>query len=163
MTMAGRVGATGLVVACDVRPRRMRVLRDTVRRCQLDRVRLVQIPADGTLPFRDDAFDLVLVDAPCSGLGTLRRDPDIRWKIQPQDLVRLAAVQAGLLQRVASLVAPGGQLLYATCSSEPDENEDVVNGFLATHPDFALTAQHRTTPHEHQLEAFAGAVLTRTL
>jgi len=163
MTLAGRVGATGLVVACDVRPRRMRVLRDTVRRCQLDRVRLVQIPADGTLPFRDDAFDLVLVDAPCSGLGTLRRDPDIRWKIQPPDLVRLAAVQAGLLQRAAPLVAPGGQLVYATCSSEPDENEDVVNGFLATHPAFTLTAQHRTTPHEHQLEAFAGAVMTRAL
>jgi 16S rRNA (cytosine967-C5)-methyltransferase len=163
MTLAARVGPTGLVVACDVRPRRLRVLRDTVRRCQLSRVRLVQVPPEGPLPFAHGAFDLVLVDAPCSGLGTLRRDPDIRWKIRPEDLARLSRVQTSLLDRAAPLVARGGQIVYATCSSEPDENEQVVEAFLATHPEFTRTAQHQTSPPDDQLEAFAGSVLTRAL
>lgn len=163
LTLAARVGPAGLVVACDVRPRRLRVLRDTVRRCHLSRVRLVQVPADTTLPLADEAFSLVLVDAPCSGLGTLRRDPDIRWKVVPADLVRLAGVQRRLLERAARLVARGGQLVYATCSSEPDENEQVVDAFLATHPEFTPTDTHRTCPPDDQLEAFAGAVLTRAL
>lgn len=163
MILAARVGPAGLVVACDVRPRRLRVLRDAVRRCRLSRVRLVQVPTDASLPFAAEAFDVVLVDAPCSGLGTLRRDPDIRWKVQPGDLARLAGVQARLLERAAPLVARGGQLVYATCSSEPDENECVVDAFLATHPEFKATTQHRTTPPDDRLEAFAGVVLTRTL
>jgi len=163
LTLAARTGPGGLVVACDVRPRRLRVLRETVRRCGLSRVRLVQVPTDTALPFADGAFDLVLIDAPCSGLGTLRRDPDIRWKVQPADLARLAVVQRGLLDRASCLVARGGQLVYATCSSEPDENEHVVDAFLASHPAFTLTAQHRTCPPDDQRDAFAGAVLTRAL
>lgn len=163
LTLAARAGPAGLVVACDVRPRRLRVLRETVRRCGLSRVRLVQVPTETALPFANEAFDLVLVDAPCSGLGTLRRDPDIRWKVQPGDLTRLAGVQTRLLERAAPLVARGGQLVYATCSSEPDENEHVVDAFLASHSEFTLTAQHRTCPPDDQLEAFAGAVLTRAL
>ena len=83
-------------------------------------------------------FDRVLVDAPCSGLGTIRRDPDIRWRRHEADLPALARTQLALLERAASLVRTGGRLVYATCSSEPEENEAVVDAFLARHVEFEL-------------------------
>jgi 16S rRNA (cytosine967-C5)-methyltransferase len=120
----------------------------------------------------------VIVDAPCSGLGTLRRDPDIRWRRNESDLARLGAAQLSMLNHAAAAVAPGGRLVYATCSSEPEENEGVVAAFLAGAGGFApLDAREahpalppaavdasghlRTEPHRHRLEAFFGAVFTR--
>jgi len=122
-------------------------------------------------------FDCVLVDAPCSGLGTLRRDPDIKWRRQAADLAILAGDQRTMLAHAAAVVAPGGHLVYATCSSEPEENEAVAadfaarSGFIrinatAMNPGLAPAlvdadgALH-TTPHEHQLEAFYGVVFQR--
>ena len=92
-------------------------------------MRVVQADARATPPY-GPAFDLVLVDAPCSGLGTIRRDPDVRWRRAEADLPGLAAAQRAMLDQLAAVVAPGGRLVYATCSSEPEENEAVVNGFL---------------------------------
>ncbi len=85
----------------------------------------------------DARFAAVLVDAPCSGLGVIRRQPDIRWNRSPEDLRRYHQEQLNLLQTAASLVAPGGALLYATCSSEPEENKEVATSFLRLHPDFS--------------------------
>jgi 16S rRNA (cytosine967-C5)-methyltransferase len=163
VALVARVGPGGHVVASDVRPRRVRLLKATLARTGHTAVPVVQVPAGGPLPFRDQAFDFVLVDAPCSGLGTLRRDPDIRWSRQPSDLGRLAASQLTLLLRTAPLVRPGGQLIYATCSSEPDENESVVSAFLADAHQFALDFEHRTNPADDGLEAFYGAVIARKL
>ena len=160
MTLAARLGSGGRLVACDVRPRRVRLLRQTLSRLQVP-ASIVQVPADGDLPFVTGAFDFVLVDAPCSGLGTIRRDPDIRWARTPDDLVRLAAAQLTLLHRAARLVAAPGSLVYATCSSEPEENEAVVAAFLAGAPGFTLRQTHHSTPIADQLEAFYGAVLER--
>src|SRR5262249_32068043 len=122
-------------------------------------------------------FDLVLVDAPCSGLGTLRRDPDIRWRRRPEDLPALATAQRLMLGHAADVVAPGGRLVYATCSSEPEENEDVAAAVAATAsafvpvdartipgvPDAVVDSRGylRTAPHLHGLEAFFGAVFER--
>ena len=120
----------------------------------------------------------MLVDAPCSGLGTIRRDPDIRWRRHESDLAVLARAQGALLSRAAEAVGAGGRLVYATCSSEPEENEEVVDAFLARHPDFALIdlrtsgvplpaplvdsrGMMRTLPSEHGLEAFFAAALHR--
>lgn len=161
--LAGRVGPGGLVVASDVRPRRVRLLGSTIARCRLDNAPIVQVPATGPLPFRPGAFDLVLVDAPCSGLGTIRREVDIRWRRDEADLARMAAAQLVLLMRAAETVAPGGTLVYATCSSEPEENDEVAAAFLADHPGFALVHEHRTLPFRDGLEAFYGAVMTRNL
>lgn len=163
VALAARVGRTGRVVACDVRPRRVRLLTATLARTGHDTVPVVQVPASGGLPFVPGAFDFVFIDAPCSGLGTLRRDPDIRWRRHEADLVQLAASQLTLLHRAAPLVRPGGVLLYATCSSEPDENDAVVSAFLAEASDFALRQEHRTTPPDDGLEAFYGAVIARKL
>ena len=168
----------GRLVAVDVRPRRMRVLRAAVAACGAACVHLVQADLARGLPFAAP-FDCVLVDAPCSGLGTLRRDPDVRWRRAEADLPRFAAQQRRLLDEASAFVRPGGRLIYATCSSEADENEDVVREFLAAHPEYAPAAwRHgtpppslagvldprgalRTWPHLHGLEAFFGVVLGR--
>lgn len=161
LALAAAAGAGGLVVAGDVRRRRIRLLAATLARCRADAVRVVALPASGHLPFRDSVFDLVLVDAPCSGLGTLRRDPDIRWRRQAADLPAMAAAQGALLDRSADLVRAGGRLVYSTCSSEAEENEDVVAAFLSRRTEFAETRRWQTLPFRDGLEGFFAAVLTR--
>ena len=175
--LAASLDGTGQLVACDVRDRRMALLRNTVSAAGADEVRLVQADLLQPLPFTRP-FDLVLVDAPCSGLGTLRRDPDIRWRRHESDLAVLAAAELVMLQHAAAVVAPGGRLVYATCSSEPEENEGVVDAFLATTAGFEPVDAHhaaprlpddvidtrghlRTQPHVHGLEAFFGAAFVR--
>ena len=178
VAMAADIRDTGLLVACDVRARRVRLLRDTVRASGAASVRVVHVGASGPLPFAQ-GFDRVLVDAPCSGLGTVRRDPDIRWRRRERDLAGLAQDQLALLERAAVLVRPRGRLVYATCSSEPDENEAVVDAFLSRQREFELVdlrsdaspplvplldrrGMMRTLPFAHGLEAFFAAALVRT-
>lgn len=163
MSLVADVGGNGMVVACDVRPHRLRVLASTLTRCRASRARVIQVPVDGALPFCAGSFDVVLIDAPCSGLGTVRRDPDIRWRRRPDDLPRFAAAQLNLLDRSAGLVRPGGTLVYSTCSSEPEENDEVVAAFLRTHHGFVEDRIHQTLPFRDGLEAFYGAVLRRRL
>ncbi len=175
--IAGAMEGGGLLVATDLRDRRIDLLRRTVAAAGATNVRIVQADVRRPLPFHV-AFDCVLVDAPCSGLGTLRRDPDIRWRRQEDDLPALAAAELTMLQCAADVVAPGGRLIYATCSSEPEENEAIADAFLATTASFApVHAGHatarlasslvdarghlRTAPHLHGLEAFFGAVFER--
>jgi 16S rRNA (cytosine967-C5)-methyltransferase len=175
--LASAMENRGRLVACDVRPRRLDLLRQTVTASGAANVSLVRANLLHPAPFRA-AFDCVLVDAPCSGLGTLRRDPDIRWRRQEGDLSALAAAQLTMLQHAAQAVTPGGRLVYATCSSEPEENEHVADAFLATTSDFAALqagaaaprlppalvdarGHLRTAPHLHGLEAFFGAVFVR--
>jgi len=161
VALAADVGATGLVIATDVRRHRLRILTETLARCRTARARVLAVSPTGALPFADGSFDRVLVDAPCSGLGTLRRDPDIRWRVTAAGLPALAAAQLALLQRTASLVRPGGSLVYSTCSSEPEENQQVVAAFLAARRDFTEERVHQTLPFRDGLEAFFGAVLER--
>ena len=163
VTMSADVGPSGYVVASDVRPQRVRLLASTLTRCRVPNTMVVHVPAEGRLPFRDGAFDLVVIDAPCSGLGTVRRDPDIRWRRSPDDLMRFAAAQRDLLARAADLVKPGGRLLYSTCSSEPEENEEVVASFLRDRGDFVQERMHRTLPFRDHLEAFFAVILRRAI
>jgi 16S rRNA (cytosine967-C5)-methyltransferase len=166
-----------LLVACDVRDRRMELLRYTVHASGAANVRLVQADLTRPLPF-SRRFECVFVDAPCSGLGTLRRDPDIKWRRREDELPAMAAHALGMLHHAADAVTPGGRLVYATCSSEPDENELVAAAFLAgdsafVHVDARYAAPAlpadvvdsnghlRTYPHLHGLEAFFGAVFAR--
>jgi 16S rRNA (cytosine967-C5)-methyltransferase len=169
--------AGGTVVASDVRRRRMALLARTVATTGARNVLLVQASLLAPLPFRLP-FDCVIVDAPCSGLGTLRRDPDIRWRRKEADLPTFAATQLEMLRNAAVAVAPGGRLVYATCSSEPEENEDVAAKFLGEVSGFqAVDARQanqnlpeaivderghlRTAPDRHGLESFFGAVFQR--
>ncbi len=129
--IADAMGGTGLVVAADVRPARMRLLQDTVHQSGAGNVRLVRHDASGSLPY-GERFDLVLVDAPCSGLGTLRRDPNLKWRRVEGDLRRLARTERRLLEHASRVVKPGGRLL-PTCSSEPEENDEIAAWFLERH------------------------------
>ena len=140
----------GCLVAADVSKQRLfRVAENVTRLGQADFVRIRHLRGDGEPRGEDNApsardediqilremtcggADLVLVDAPCSGLGTLRRHPEIRWRVRNADLKRLATMQRRVLARAAQLVKPGGRLVYATCSLAPEENEEVVAAFLA--------------------------------
>jgi 16S rRNA (cytosine967-C5)-methyltransferase len=177
--MAAAMGDRGAIVACDVRARRVDLLATTVRRSGATSVRLVRADAARALPF-GQPFDLVLLDAPCSGLGTLRRDPDIRWRRTETDLPLLADAQLAMLERAAAATEPGGRLVYSTCSSEPEENEEVVRRFLESpaglefrpaEPEVLpagvqpfLTAEGylRTLPFRDALEAFFAAMLVKT-
>jgi 16S rRNA (cytosine967-C5)-methyltransferase len=161
VALSADAGAQGAIVACDVRPHRVRLLSRTLLRCRITNATVVHVAEDGALPFRDAAFDVVLIDAPCSGLGTVRRDPDIRWRRAPDDLARFAVAQRRLLSRAATVVRPGGRLIYSTCSSEPEENHDVVQQFLGEHSDYSLDRVHETLPFRDGLEAFYGANLRR--
>jgi 16S rRNA (cytosine967-C5)-methyltransferase len=178
LVMAADMTDVGTIVASDVRPRRLALLQETIKTAETRCVSVVRVPQIGPLPF-EPRFDAVLVDAPCSGLGTVRRDPDIRWRRHERDLAALARDQLALLMRAADVVRPGGRLVYATCSSEPEENDGVVAHFVANRPDFRsinlrnhaaaaiapfIDAQgfFRTTPPAHRLEAFYAALLIRS-
>ncbi len=124
------------VVAAESSPRRAGTLEGLRRRWGASEVRVVV--ADGLQPPFARQFDAVLLDAPCSGLGTLARHPDIRWRCRPDEPARQARRQRALLESLAPLVRAGGRLVYATCSIEPEENEQVVEPFLAAHAEFAV-------------------------
>jgi 16S rRNA (cytosine967-C5)-methyltransferase len=126
------------------------------------------------LPF-GAIFDLVLIDAPCSGLGTVRRDPEIKWRRGPDEFGALAGLQGRILQSAAAAVRPGGRLVYSTCSSEPEENEAIVERFLAENPAFETwplqlasapqlinpAGHFRSYPFRDGLEAFFAASLVK--
>jgi 16S rRNA (cytosine967-C5)-methyltransferase len=175
--MAADMADTGALIACDVRDRRLDLLRATVRASGASHTHVVRVGATGPLPLAP-VFDRVLVDAPCSGLGTIRRDPDIRWRRRESDLAVFAGTQRALLLRAAEVVRPGGRLVYATCSSEPEENEHVVEAMLQARADYRLVdlraagdprlapfldhrGMLRTLPYAHDLEAFFAAALVR--
>ena len=160
--MATAMNGSGRIVAADVRGRRVRLLSRTIARCGAANVRIVQADAAGWLPF-GAVFDRILLDAPCSGLGTLRRDPDIKWRRRETDLASLARVQLQMLEHAGAVLAPRGTLVYSTCSSEPEENDGVVSAFLASHPEFRLDREPLLTlPHRHGLEVFFAAMLVKT-
>jgi 16S rRNA (cytosine967-C5)-methyltransferase len=174
--MADAMGGRGLIIACDVRDTRVALLTRTIASSGATNIRVVQADVARPLPFHG-TFECVLVDAPCSGLGTLRRDPDIRWHREESDLAVLAAAQTQMLRHAAACVGAGGRLIYSTCSSEPEENDAVADAFLAQLPSFAAVdakniagipaavvddrGRLRTSPDHHGLECFFGAVFVR--
>lgn len=163
------------VLGIDLDRRRLRDARQAAARTGRPGIRLAAADLARGVPVRG-AFARILLDAPCSGLGTLRRHPEIRWRLTPRRLRRLATMQARLLASVAAVLAPGGYLLYVTCSTEPEENEQVVGGVLervaglravALAPAGAAAAlvgldgALRTWPAAPELDGFYAALLRR--
>ena len=131
------------VTACEVNPRRRTRLVENLSRLRLaDSVTVLSEIPD----LRAAAFSAVLVDAPCSNTGVLRRRPDARWNWSPEKLTELGKLQSEILDRCAALVADGGRLVYSTCSIEPEENEEQVQSFLARHPEFKLEQSESSLP-----------------
>jgi 16S rRNA (cytosine967-C5)-methyltransferase len=128
-----------LVVAGDVNSRRAALVAENVSRLRLDNVATVVLDATAA-PFPSGVFDRVLVDAPCSGLGVLRRRPDARWRIQPDDVGRLAGLQRRLLDSALSLVAPGGRVVYGVCTLTAAETTEIDRWLASAHPDAEAVA-----------------------
>lgn len=182
LALGAMMRSTGRLYAFDVADYRLAKLKPRLLRSGLSNVYPVAIAheRDERVKRLAGKVDRVLVDAPCSGLGTLRRNPDMKWRQKPQDVVELTAKQASILQSAATLLKPGGRLVYATCSILPEENSGIVNAFLATHPDFeripadavlsqqgvkadGLTTQGdlQLRPDRHGTDGFYAAVLQR--
>ena len=167
----------GRIYAFDVAARRLARLRPRLKRSGLSNLHPELIASENDIRIKRLAgkIDRVLVDAPCSGFGTLRRNPDLKWRQTEGAVAELVAKQAAILRAAARLLKPGGRLVYATCSLLAEENEDVVAGFLADHSRFAvidsagiLREQHipldtgtflRLLPHRHGTDGFFAAVL----
>jgi 16S rRNA (cytosine967-C5)-methyltransferase len=130
----------------------------TTRLHQLEGIRPVILDAANPLPFWPETFDKVLVDAPCSGTGTLRRNPEIRWRLTPDDIVVLAEQQKRILSRALEMVKPGGRLVYSTCSVEREENESVIREVPER---FRVVKTIRTWPHREGSDGFFVAVFER--
>ena len=174
---------TGRLYAMDTSAHRLDALKPRLARSQLSNVHPAAIAHE-----RDDRvkrlagkIDRVLVDAPCSGLGTLRRNPDLKWRQKPEGIAEVAATQTAILESAARLLKSGGRLVYATCSMLPQENEDIANAFSAAHPDFVqlpvldelarLKVPNgrnlchgnflRLWPHRHGTDGFFAAIWVR--
>jgi 16S rRNA (cytosine967-C5)-methyltransferase len=171
--LAQLMGNRGRIVAMDPNAARLRLLTQAAARLGID---IVEAHAGGVAAVGGrwkGRCDRVLVDAPCSNLGVLRRNPDVKWNRDEVDLVRLAEKQRGILAVAAELARPGGRLVYATCSLEPEENELIVRGFLDGHPDWKVDPPVdfpvapgpdgfvRCLPHVHGTDGFTAVRLAR--
>jgi 16S rRNA (cytosine967-C5)-methyltransferase len=170
---------TGRLYAFDISEKRLGKLKPRLARSGLSNVHPVQIAHENDAKVKRLAgkIDRVLVDAPCSGLGTLRRNPDVKWRQTPQSITELNEKQKSILAGAARLVKPGGRLVYATCSILEEENEAIVEEFIASRDDFMLIPMSdvlveqkiplemqtflKLLPHQHQTDGFFAAVLER--
>lgn len=175
--LAQAVGAEGAVYAFDRKPAGVDRLQGTMKRLGLNQV--IAEVQDALNPRTEllGQLDAVLVDAPCSGLGVLRRRVESRWQIQPDSFARQASLQIKILDQAAKYLKPGGVLLYTTCTIEERENEEVVQAFLEAHPDFKFdrAAAHlpaelvtregfyRAWPGQEQMDGFFGARMVKNL
>lgn len=171
--------STGRLYAFDVAEKRLSRLKPRLARSGLSNVHPAVISGESDQRIRRLAgkIDRVLVDAPCSGLGTLRRNPDLKWRQSPQSVEELTQKQASILAAASGLLKVGGRLVYATCSLLAEENEAIVDGFLATHPGFQripcgeilarqgieleMDEDFRLLPHRHGTDGFYAAVMER--
>lgn len=173
--IAALTGDKSFIVSCDVHTHRLNSLTAACKRLGVHTVNAVALDAAQELPFASDSqkFDRVLIDAPCSGTGTLRRRPEIKWRLAPEDIARLAELQLSIVAQGASWVRGGGRLVYSTCSVEREENEEVVRRFLERDSSFRviepnavemITAEGfiTTLPHRHGMDGFFAAVLEKT-
>jgi 16S rRNA (cytosine967-C5)-methyltransferase len=170
---------TGRLYAFDISEKRLAKLKPRLARSGLSNVHPVVIAheRDAKVKRLAGKLDRVLVDAPCSGLGTLRRNPGVKWRQTPNDIVELNAKQSAILDSAARLVKGGGRLVYATCSVLDEENEGIVTQFLQAHPEFTLVPASsvladlkidldtgdylKLLPHVHQTDGFFAAVMER--
>ena len=166
----------GHILAIDRHAGKLAELRKEITRLGINNIQTQQVDLSIMLPIAlTEKFDQVLVDAPCSGTGTLRRNPEIKWRTKALDLNGYAITQKTILQNAAPAVKKGGRLIYCTCSLLPAENEDVIRHFLVNNPQFILApipetikktlidknGFFRTYPHIHNTDGFFGAILQR--
>jgi 16S rRNA (cytosine967-C5)-methyltransferase len=169
----------GEICAVDVSPTKLQLVQENCQRLGISIVKARTLDATKPLPFPPGSFDGCLVDAPCTGLGTLRRHPEGKWRVAEADTLRLQEMQGQILRQAAPLIKEGGTLVYSTCTLTPEENEGVISAFLTGHKEFSL--EHvssllpagcealvdakgclRTFPHRHDTDGFFAARVRRT-
>jgi len=179
LLLGALMASQGRLYAFDVSDKRLNQLKPRLKRSGLSNVhpQLISSENDARIKRLAGKADRVLVDAPCSGLGTLRRNPDLKWRQTPESVTELTAKQAAILASASRLVKSGGRLVYATCSLLREENEDIVEAFLAAHPEFRLVSAAQALsearvsldtgdylklqPQVHGTDGFFAAVLER--
>ncbi len=165
--------AENLIIGGDIHHHRLQISKESCKRQGVANVGFIQYNAEKSLPFADETFDVILVDAPCSGTGTIRHNPEIRYHLQEKDLIELPLKQLKILETASKLLKKQGRLIYSTCSLETEENEQVIEKFLLQNADFEivrlklaenlLTEQNfaRTFPHQDNMDGFFIAQLMR--
>jgi len=174
--LAALMDNRGSITAVDISIRKLEALRKNARRLG---VTIVDTQAGDARQKPGEAFhetfDKILVDAPCSGLGTLRRNPEIKWRSSPEDVTKCAALQKAILDNAAPYLKKGGSLIYSTCTIMPEENEEVIEEFISLHRNFICISPPDTIdsrvidergyfqayPHRHGTDGFFGAVLRK--
>ncbi|MBI5643488.1 MAG: 16S rRNA (cytosine(967)-C(5))-methyltransferase RsmB [Deltaproteobacteria bacterium] len=175
--MAQIMRNSGSIYALDKHNLRLKAIVETAERFKIGIIKTIEADSGQTLPFKESFFDAILCDAPCSGLGVLRRVPDIKITRGPEDIKALSLGQKAILNNVSGYLKRGGRLVYSTCTFEPEETEDVIREFLDTHKDFILEKDIenipggralvdeegflRTYPHRHGLDGFFAAALKK--
>jgi 16S rRNA (cytosine967-C5)-methyltransferase len=165
----------GRIVAFDPQPARLGLVREAAARLGTTIVETLDGTVEALAPRFAGACDAVLIDAPCSNLGVLRRNPEVKWRRAPADLPANARRQLAILESAAPMAKPGGRLVYATCSLEPEENTAVVEAFLGAHPEFAIDPPAdfplpldpdgalRCLPHRHGTDGFTAVRIRRAI
>jgi len=180
LLLGALMNSRGRLYAFDVSEKRLSNMKPRFKRSGLSNLHAQRITHENDIKVKrlTGKIDRVLVDAPCSGLGTLRRNPDLKWRQSPQSIEELKTKQAAILSAAAGLLKPGGRLVYATCSFLPEENQAIISDFLVAHPQFTLLncsellSQQKISldtgeflqlsPQLHQTDGFFAAALTRT-
>jgi 16S rRNA (cytosine967-C5)-methyltransferase len=145
----------GCIVACDISEERLKLIRENCARLGVTCIEPILFSAFSLQP---SAFDRILIDAPCSNTGVMRRRVDLRWRIRPEEILRLQQTQLDLLKLAATKLKPGGVLVYSTCSLEPEENGEVVKEFLRAHAGFKLENERELLPFADNVD---GSYVTR--
>lgn len=153
--MAQQMNNGGKIVAGDVAEERLKLIQEN---CQRLGVACVETILNSKLKIEKPEFDKILIDAPCSNTGVLRRRVDLRWRVSPEEILRLQKAQLDLLKQAAPMLRPGGTLVYSTCSLEPEENTIVVQEFLSGHPGFKLERERELLPFSDNAD---GAFVAR--
>ena len=175
--LAQLMGNRGELLAMDVSQSKLPLIQEAARRLGITIIstRAADLLRSGALPA--EAFDRILLDAPCSGLGVIRRNPEAKWRLAPEDITRLAATQKIMLKNAVRMLKPGGVLLYSTCSTTREENDEVVRDFISCRPDcvlenlnaifpgyrelFTEDGLYRAWPHRHGMDGFFGARIAK--
>ncbi|MDD3771550.1 MAG: methyltransferase domain-containing protein [Weeksellaceae bacterium] len=151
----------GQIIATDIYESKLRKLKIRTRRAGVHNITTKEIDSPKVMKKMKGTADRVLIDAPCSGIGVLRRNPDSKWKLEPEFVATIIKTQAEILENYSQLVKVGGKLVYATCSIFPSENEKQVHGFLKNHPEFEFEKEHKVSPVKSGFDGFYMALMKR--
>ncbi|MBK5208203.1 MAG: methyltransferase domain-containing protein [Flavobacteriaceae bacterium] len=151
----------GSIIATDIYESKLRKLKIRTRRAGVHNITTKEIDSPKVMKKMKGTADRVLIDAPCSGIGVLKRNPDSKWKLEPEFVENIIKTQAEILENYSQLVKVGGKMVYATCSIFPSENEKQVHGFLKNHPEFEFEKEHKVSPVKSGFDGFYMALIKR--